>query len=191
MAMRLAREEDMPGLAALYAPYVTDTTASFEYQPPSGEEFARRWREFSSRYPYLVWEEGGALLGYAYGHAYSPRPAYQWSAELTVYLRGDARGRGLGPRLYGALWDLLRMQGVRTVYGCVTAENGPSVAMHKALGFREAGRFHSVGYKGRWLDVLWLEKDIAPREGPPLPLTPFPRLDPAAVAAVLRAWSGA
>lgn len=109
--IRLAREEDVPALLDIYAPYVTGTTASFEYQVPSCEEFARRLREVSACYPYLVWEEQGGLLGYAYAHAYAARPAYQWSAELTVYLRQEAARQGLGSRLYGALFDLLRLQG--------------------------------------------------------------------------------
>ena len=189
--IRLAREEDVPALLDIYAPYVTGTTASFEYQVPSCEEFARRLREVSACYPYLVWEEQGGLLGYAYAHAYAARPAYQWSAELTVYLRQGAARRGLGSRLYGALFDLLRLQGVRTVYGCVTAENAPSVAFHQALGFREAGRFSQVGYKhGRWLDVLWLEKPIAPA-GEPQPLVPFPQVEEEAAAQVLRRWGEA
>ena len=87
--IRLAREEDVPALLDIYAPYVTGTTASFEYQVPSCEEFARRLREVSACYPYLVWEEQGGLLGYAYAHAYAARPAYQWTAELTVYLRQE------------------------------------------------------------------------------------------------------
>ncbi len=149
------------------------------------------FRDTSARYPYLVWEEHGALLGYAYAHAYAARPAYQWSAELTVYLRQGAARQGLGSRLYGALFDLLRLQGVRTVYGCVTAENAPSVAFHQALGFREAGRFAQVGYKyGRWLDVLWLEKPIAPA-GEPQPLVPFPQVEEEAAAQVLRRWGEA
>ena len=189
--IRLAREEDVPALLDIYAPYVTGTTASFEYQVPSCEEFARRLREVSACYPYLVWEEQGGLLGYAYAHAYAARPAYQWSAELTVYLRQEAARQGLGSRLYGALFDLLRLQGVRTVYGCVTAENAPSVAFHQALGFREAGRFSQVGYKhGRWLDVLWLEKPIAPA-GEPQPLVPFPQVEEEAAAQVLRRWGEA
>ena len=123
------------------------------------------------------------------GRGGAARPAYQWSAELTVYLRQDARGKGLGSRLYGALLDVLRLQGVRTVYGCVTAENQASVAMHHALGFQEAGRFHQVGFKqGRWLDVLWLEREIAPHRESPQPLVPFPQLDRAQVDRVLRAW---
>lgn len=187
--LRVAREEDAPGLLGIYAPYVEQTVVSFEYTAPTVEEFARRIRETLARHPYLVWEEEGRPLGYAYAHPYAARPAYQWSAELTVYLRQDARGKGLGSRLYGALFDVLRLQGVRTVYGCVTAENQASVAMHHALGFQEAGRFHQVGFKqGRWLDVLWLEREIAPHRESPQPLIPFPQLDRAQVDRVLRAW---
>ena len=108
-----------------------------------------------------------------------------------MYRRQGAARRGLGSRLYGALFDLLQLQGVRTVYGCVTAENQASVAMHHALGFQEAGRFHQVGFKqGRWLDVLWLEKPIAPA-GEPQPLVPFPQVSQEAAAQVLRRWGEA
>ena len=189
--IRFAAAKDAAELLEIYAPYVTGTTVSFEYEVPAVEEFRRRVEETSARYPYLVWEEDGALLGYAYAHPYAARPAYQWSAELTVYLRQGAARQGLGSRLYGALFDLLRLQGVRTVYGCVTAENAPSVAFHQALGFREAGRFAQVGYKhGRWLDVLWLEKPIAPA-GEPQPLVPFPQVSQEAAAQVLRRWGEA
>lgn len=187
--IRFAAAKDGAELLEIYAPYVTGTTVSFEYEVPAVEEFRRRVEETSARYPYLVWEEDGALLGYAYAHPYAARPAYQWSAELTVYLRQGVSRRGLGSRLYGALMELLRLQGVRNVYGCVTAENTASVAFHHALGFREAGRFSQVGYKlGRWLDVLWLEKAIA-AGGEPQPLTPFPQVDREQALAVLERWS--
>lgn len=187
--IRFAAAKDAAELLEIYAPYVTGTTVSFEYEVPAVEEFRRRVEETSARYPYLVWEEDGALLGYAYAHPYAARPAYQWSAELTVYLRQGVSRRGLGSRLYGALMELLRLQGVRNVYGCVTAENTASVAFHHALGFREAGRFSQVGYKlDRWLDVLWLEKAIA-SGGEPQPLTPFSQVDREQALAVLERWS--
>lgn len=187
--IRFAAAKDGAELLEIYAPYVTGTTVSFEYEVPAVEEFRRRVKETSARYPYLVWEEDGALLGYAYAHPYAARPAYQWSAELTVYLRQGVSRRGLGSRLYGALMELLRLQGVRNVYGCVTAENTASVAFHHALGFREAGRFSQVGYKlGRWLDVLWLEKAIA-SGGEPQPLVSFPQVDRDRALAVLERWS--
>ena len=187
--IRFAAAKDAAELLEIYAPYVTGTTVSFEYEVPAVEEFRRRVEETSARYPYLVWEEDGALLGYAYAHPYAARPAYQWSAELTVYLRQGVSRRGLGSQLYGALMELLRLQGVRNVYGCVTAENTASVAFHHALGFREAGRFSQVGYKlGRWLDVLWLEKAIA-SGGEPQPLVSFPQVDREQALAVLERWS--
>lgn len=187
--IRFAAAKDAAELLEIYAPYVTGTTVSFEYEVPAVEEFRRRVEETSARYPYLVWEEDGALLGYAYAHPYAARPAYQWSAELTVYLRQGVSRRGLGSQLYGALMELLRLQGVRNVYGCVTAENTASVAFHHALGFREAGRFSQVGYKlGRWLDVLWLEKAIA-SGGEPQPLVSFPQVDRDRALAVLERWS--
>lgn len=187
--IRFAAAKDAAELLEIYAPYVTGTTVSFEYEVPAVEEFRRRVEETSARYPYLVWEEDGALLGYAYAHPYAARPAYQWSAELTVYLRQGVSRRGLGSRLYGALMELLRLQGVRNVYGCVTAENTASVAFHHALGFREAGRFSQVGYKlGRWLDVLWLEKALA-SGGEPQPLVSFPQVDRDRALAVLERWS--
>ena len=187
--IRFAAAKDAAELLEIYAPYVTGTTVSFEYEVPTVEEFRRRVEETSARYPYLVWEEDGALLGYAYAHPYAARPAYQWSAELTVYLRQGVSRRGLGSQLYGALMELLRLQGVRNVYGCVTAENTASVAFHHALGFREAGRFSQVGYKlGRWLDVLWLEKAIA-SGGEPQPLVSFPQVDRDQALAVLERWS--
>ena len=187
--IRFAAAKDAAELLEVYAPYVTGTTVSFEYEVPAVEEFRRRVEETSARYPYLVWEEDGALLGYAYAHPYAARPAYQWSAELTVYLRQGVSRRGLGSQLYGALMELLRLQGVRNVYGCVTAENTASVAFHHALGFREAGRFSQVGYKlGRWLDVLWLEKAIA-SGGEPQPLVSFPQVDRDRALAVLEHWS--
>ena len=187
--IRFAAAKDAAELLEIYAPYVTGTTVSFEYEVPAVEEFRRRVEETSARYPYLVWEEDGALLGYAYAHPYAARPAYQWSAELTVYLRQGVSRRGLGSQLYGALMELLRLQGVRNVYGCVTAENTASVAFHHALGFREAGRFSQVGYKlGRWLDVLWLEKALA-SGGEPQPLVSFPQVDRDRALAVLERWS--
>ena len=98
--LRFATPQDAPGLLEIYAPYVTGTIVSFEYDVPTLEEFARRIQDTTARFPYLVWEEDGALLGYAYAHPYAARPAYQWSAELTVYLRQGAARRGLGSSLF-------------------------------------------------------------------------------------------
>ena len=171
--LRFATPQDAPGLLEIYAPYVTGTIVSFEYDVPTLEEFARRIQDTTARFPYLVWEEDGALLGYAYAHPYAARPAYQWSAELTVYLRQGAAHRGLGSRLYGALFDLLRLQGVRTVYGCVTAENAPSVAFHQAFGRPGALPRWAISTAAGWTCSGW--KSPSPPPGSPSPWCPSPR----------------
>ena len=119
MEIRFAAEADAPALLAIYAQYI-ETGITFEYQLPTREEFARRIRDFGGTYPYLVCEENGCIVGYAYAHRQAERAAYQWNAELSVYLDRSCTSRGLGRRLYGALIDILRLQGIRTVYGCVT-----------------------------------------------------------------------
>ncbi|MCD8381910.1 MAG: N-acetyltransferase family protein [Clostridiales bacterium] len=168
--IRLVRPSDAPALLAIYAQSI-HTPVTFEYELPSLEAFRGRIREISARYPYLVLEEGGSVVGYAYAHRLRERAAFAWDAELSVYLDRAARGRGLGTRLYSVLLELLRRQGVQAVYGCITSPNPASVALHERLGFRYCGAFHRTGYKdGQWLDVLWYEKQIGGGQTPPPPL---------------------
>lgn len=184
-ALRFAAQEDAPALLEIYRPYLS-TEITFEYVLPSLEEFAQRVASISERYPYLVLEEGETLLGYAYAHPIAQRAAYSWGAELSVYLRPDAVGRGQGRRLYRALIELLRLQGVRTVYGLVASPNPRSEALHQSMGFRLMGVQKNAGYKnGRWIDLLWFEKPIAPYDLEPAPLVPAHLLPPAAVQNIL------
>ncbi len=183
--LRFAVPADAEALRAIYAQYI-DTSVTFEYDLPTAEAFRRRVEDIAAEYPYLVWEEDGAILGYAYAHRYRERAAYQWGAELSVYLDRDARGRGLGARLYGALIELLRLQGVRAVYGVVTQPNERSDRLHTAMGFTVAGVVHNAGYKnGRWHDVTTYEKLIGDFDGTPEPLRSIRDVDPAAAARVL------
>ena len=115
MKLRFASEADVPALLSIYEQYIP-TTITFEYTLPSREEFARRVSSISQFYPYLVLEDDGVLLGYAYAHRIAERAAYGWGAELSIYLRPDAAGAGLGTRLYRVLMELLRLQGVRTAW---------------------------------------------------------------------------
>ena len=186
MGIRFAAEADAPALLAIYAQYI-ETGITFEYELPSREEFARRIREFGGTYPYLVWEEDGRIVGYAYAHRQAERAAYQWNAELSVYLDRAHTGTGLGRRLYTALMALLRLQGVRTVYALVTLPNEKSEGLHRSMGFRLMGAQRSTGYKdGAWRDVAWFELPIAPYDQDPAPLCPLPQVPPEQVAAVLR-----
>lgn len=184
--LRFALPADAPALRAIYAQYI-GTSVTFEFELPSAAEFARRIEEVSAFYPYLVWEEDGRILGYAYAHRFAERAAYQWSAELSVYVDMTAHARGVGKRLYAALIDLVRLQGVRTVYGLVTSPNEKSERFHEALGFASAGVTKNVGFKnGGWHGVTTYELPIAPYDDMPAPPKPIRTLDEAAVAAILQ-----
>ena len=167
--IRMAEEKDAAALLDIYRPYIA-TTVTFEYEVPTVEEFTRRVRHTLEHYPYLLCEENGKVLGYAYAHRARERAAYQWDAELSVYISGDEHGRGIGRALYGALMELVQAQGVRNFYGVITGENTRSIRFHEELGFTLAGVHHRTGYKnGKWLDVVDMERCL---EGvdPPTPV---------------------
>ena len=109
MAVRIAKVEDIPAILAIYAPYVLNSTATFEYEVPTLEEFTQRFRDITAQFPWLVWEEKGQILGYAYASPPYSRAAYQWCAEPSVYLHPEARGKGIGRALYAALEAILKM----------------------------------------------------------------------------------
>mgnify|MGYP001086806414 CR=1 FL=1 len=183
--IRFVSKADVPALLDIYRHYIS-TIVTFEYVLPGGEEFARRVDAVSQVYPYLVLEQDGRVLGYAYAHPIAERAAYGWGAELSIYLHPDAAGRGAGTRLYRVLMELLRLQGVRTVYGLVSSPNPASEGLHTAMGFRLMGVQQKAGYKnGRWIDLLWFEKAIAPYTPAPAPLVPVGRLPGEQVRAVL------
>ena len=190
MELRLAAPGDAQSLLDIYGQYIR-TPITFEYELPSPEEFAGRISStLEQGYPYLVCEEAGVPLGYAYAHRIWARAAYQWGAELSIYLHPSAAGRGVGRRLYGALMELLRLQGVRTVYGVVTRGNPASEGLHQSLGFRTAALFQGAGYKnGAWHDVQWFEKLLAPADPHPSPLLPLSALAPEAVRQGLDSYS--
>ena len=157
--IRIATTADVPEMLAIYTPYVENTTVSFEYVPPTLEEFTNRFTTYTRQFPWLVWEEGGVLLGYAYASAPFSRAAYGWCAEPTVYLRPEARGRGIAHALYATLEDILFRQGYQVLYALVCGENMPSRRFHEKQGYRIAVEFSDIGFKmGRWLSLVWYEK---------------------------------
>ena len=185
--LRLARPEDAEALLAIYARYI-GTSITFEYVLPTPEEFRRRIEDISAVYPYLVHETDGVIDGYAYAHAFHERAAYQWSAELSVYLDEDARGRGLGRRLYAALMDLTRLQGVRTVYALVTTPNERSDRLHLGMGFAPAGVTRNAGYKlGMWRSVTIYEKAIGDYPDDPAPLKSIRDIGAGTIGKILEA----
>ena len=159
--IRIAEERDVPEILAIYAPYVLTTTYTFEYDVPTEEAFLQRFRTITAQFPWLVWEENGAVLGYAYGSAPFERAAYRWCAEISVYLKPEARGKGIGTHLYKALEAILTYQGYRLVYAIITSENAASMAFHEKMGYKLEAKFQNCGYKfGRWLSVAWMEKEL-------------------------------
>ena len=183
--IRFAAPDDAAALLRIYAQYI-ETPITFEYTLPSEEEFARRIRDIQAVYPYLVYIEDGEVLGYAYAHRFQERAAYQWGAELSVYLDRGCVSHGIGSQLYTLLLELLRLQNVRTAYALVTLPNTKSEALHRHFGFKLCGVWHSSGFKnGRWYDMGSFEKQLLPYDSSPAPLRPLSDLPQEDVQALL------
>lgn len=185
LIVRPAELPDAPSLRNIYAEYI-NTPVSFEYNLPSESEFAGRMAGIIGEYPYLICQICGETAGYAYAHRHMEREAYQWNAELSIYLGRNYVSRGIGALLYSILMDILSAQGVKNVYGCVTLPNFKSERLHQSLGFSRAGVFLKTGYKcGEWHDVCWFEKRLAPIEGPPGPVIPVSGLPEGLLSALI------
>lgn len=182
--IREATAEDAAALSEIYAYYVQNTAATFEYQPPVIEEFTGRIISARKRYPYLLIEHEDEIMGFAFAHAFRERPAYDYAAEVTIYLREDRRHQGLGRIIYTALEDELRRMGVLSLYACVAlpADADEHLSMdsprfHEALGYRRCGEFRNCGYKfGTWYTMVWMEKVIGAYPAHPEALTAYPEL---------------
>ncbi len=152
---------DAAACAAIYSPYVASSVISLEAVPPSAEEFGGRMARFSERYPYLVGEDDGQVVAFAYGSLHRERAAYRWACEASVYVDEARRRRGTGRALYTTLFDLLRRQGLQVVCAGITLPNDASVAMHESFGFQLIGVYRRIGWKaGAWHDVGWWQLDL-------------------------------
>lgn len=153
--IRAATRDDAAGVAAVYAPYVTDTSISFEEVAPSAQEMAERIGRATT---WLVAEREGEVLGYAYAAPFHPRPAYRISHEVSIYLRGDATGRGLGQHLLDRVLEELRDLGVVNALAGIAIPNPASEALFRSRGFEQAAHYRAIGEKhGQRLDVIWLQ----------------------------------
>ena len=188
----LASEEDVPAMLAVYRPYVEGTPITFETEVPSEAEFAGRLRKVSERFAWLKCEMDGELAGYAYASLPFARAAYQWDAELSVYLDKRFWGRGIASAFYRCLLTLLTCQGYRNVYGIITLSNQSSIALHETFGFVSNGILRAAGYKlGEWHDVIFLQKRIGEEQNPPSKPLPFAALDKEMVTALLKKQAAA
>lgn len=182
--IRVATPQDAEALLAVYAPYVTDTAITFEYEVPSLTEFRERIRHTLERYPYLVMEQDGEILGYAYAGPFKERAAYDWAVETTIYVKQGMKEQGIGRKLYQALEDTLIRQNILNLNACIgypTVEDEyltrNSMEFHQHLGYRLVGQFYQCGYKfGRWYDMVWMEKLVGEHGVEPVRVKPFPEL---------------
>ena len=168
---------DAPALTEIQAHYILHSNASFYYRPLEQSAFEQKITTVPPLYPFLVCEDDTGVLGFAYASPMHPQDAYAWSVELTIYLRPDACGRGLGRMLYARLLHILYTLGYVHVYACITADNAASIAMHTHLGFRRRGLFEAIGYKGGWLDVVWMSRALRPLPEHPTAPVRFDTLD--------------
>ena len=174
LTIRTARESDAEALLKIYAPYVTGTAITFEYDVPSVEEFRSRINRTREKYPYLVAEMDGVPVGYAYAGVFKGRAAYDWAVETSIYVSQDRKRCGIGRQLYQELEKRLKEQNILNLYACVAytrAEDeyltNDSVAFHQKSGYTLVGEFHRCGYKfNRWYDMVWMEKFIGEHSVP-------------------------
>ena len=176
--IRKASVIDAAAILAIYAPYVEETAITFEYTVPSLSEFKERIRTVLKRFPYIVAEKDGTIAGYAYVSPFHERAAYSWAVETSIYIDKNLRKTGLGKRLYNALEDILKKQGILNLNACIAYPEKEdrhltknSVEFHEHLGYSMVGEFHKCGYKfNRWYNMVWMEKSIGEHlsEQPPV-----------------------
>jgi L-amino acid N-acyltransferase YncA len=166
--VRDASERDAAACAAIYAPYVTDTVITFESDPPSAADMAERIGAAQRTHAWLVLEDEGHVVGYAYGSRFAPRAAYRWACEVSVYVELGRGRTGNGRMLYEALFRRLADRGFRVAVAGMTLPNDASVGLHRALGFEPVGTYRRIGFKhGSWHDVAWTQRTLAHGEDPP------------------------
>jgi len=166
--IRRAREADAASVAAIYAPYCTDTVITFEDVAPTVDEMARRIRTIGDTRPWIVLEDEGTVVGYAYASPHYERAAYRWSVSTAIYISRAQHRRGAGRALYTTLFAVLRHLGYYTATAGITMPNAASVGLHEAFGFRLVGVYRGIGYKmGQWHDVAWYQAALQPRSPQP------------------------
>ena len=174
---RFARDDDAASIAAIYAPSITERSTSFELTPPDSSEMRRRIDVVQQQYPWLVCETEDGVVGYAYAMAHRDRAAYRWSVDASAYINERAHRQGIASALYTRLFEILVLQGYRSVYAGITLPNPASVEFHMAMGFSQVGIYHDVGYKfGKWHDTVWLERSLSEHVIEPPEPTALPSL---------------
>ena len=181
--MRLATARDAAAIQAIYAPIVRDTFISFELEVPGVAEIERRIVTTVAKFPWLVFEDGKGLAGYAYAGEHRERAAYQWSVDVSCYVHERARRHGIGAGLYRSLFRILERQGFINAFAGIALPNAASVGMHASVGFLEVGRYRDVGFKaGAWHDTVWMQRRLADPPAEPAAPRPLAALSPRELA---------
>lgn len=172
--VRPVHPDDAPALHAIFSHYIKEGTVSFECSVPSVSDFQNKIIRIKSLYPFLVAVALDAPVGYCYASRFRGPAAYDWAVETTIYIDPAWHGNGLGRRLYDRMESILRLQHVVMLYACISADHSQSVGFHAHLGFREIACFHRAGFKmGKWLDIIWMEKQLSLSPTEPVPFIPY------------------
>ncbi|XJS09819.1 GNAT family N-acetyltransferase [Aerococcaceae bacterium WGS1372] len=186
MEFRLVSSTDYEAMWRIYQQYI-DSNITFEYVLPTLSEFSERINHITEDYACIVCDDGGELLGYAYAHRFALRAGYNWAAELSVYTSKQSNGLGIGKRLYQAIIDICKIQGIQTVYGIVTVGNVASELLHEKFGFQRVGTLNKVGYKNnQWLSCSYYEKAIGHYSTPVDELKKIKQIELKQIEAVLK-----
>lgn len=177
--MSIVTEADTKEILDIYAPYITDTVITYEYEIPTLKEFQTRIRDISSKFPYIVYRIGARIVGYAYASPFKTRAAFSWDVETSIYIHPDYQHAGIGSKLYKALIALLKEQGYYHLYAYITYPHDPSIRFHESLGFTKCAMYEKTGYKlGAWRDLVCMDLSLVTQEDyesaqPPLPCLPI------------------
>lgn len=177
LEIRNAGKKDTCTLLDIYAPYIRNTAITFEYDVPSAEEFLTRIETVTHTFPWLICEVDGTVAGYAYAAPFKTRAAFQWDAEMSVYLSPSFQRMGIASALYSCMEVILAKQGYLNLYALITHPNPISEGFHSSRGYRPVGIYRNTGYKfGKWHDLIVMEKQLAPLPVNPQPCKAYPEL---------------
>lgn len=172
---RVATPVDARQILDIYAPYIKNTSFTFETEVPTIQEFAERISHYLESWPWLVCEVGGMIAGYAYAGRYRERTGYQWCTECSIYMHEQFRKKGIGRKLYQQLFEILKRQGFRNVYAVINTPNDNSVDFHEHCGFSFFAMYENVGWKlGKWKNVGWwrlILNEFSDNPAPPIMFT--------------------
>lgn len=190
-SIRLATAADAKDILAIYAPYIRQTSITFETEVPDLDSFSARILHYLDEWPWLVCLINNRIAGYAYASRYRERVAYQWSVECSVYVHDDFLRAGVARALYSSLFAILKKQGFRNVYAVINLPNDRSVALHESLGFVHFATYEQVGYKlGKWKNVGWWRLVLNEFGDDPAPPVPFSSLDQSALEGIFESMTG-